>query len=322
MKQKIRQIQGVEITSLQDNYIDVLSMDSSEVVHRPILADHVSEKDMILTASPLAEHGFSAFIRILDTPRDRCMLFDFGGSSHGAAFNANLLGVDLREVSELALSHGHMDHFNGMAALTEKIGKKDLLLTVHPAVFREKRHLKIPGGTNLFFPGLRRNDIRSLDLALNESADPSPMLEGRALFLGQIPRNTSFETGMQNAFYEKGDQVIKDGIEDDTALVFHVRDKGLVVLSGCAHSGIINTIDYARKVTGVEKVFAVMGGFHLTGPEFSPKIQPTIRALKSFEPEFVVPCHCTGRQAVMEIEKEMRKQFLLNMSGTRMSFKA
>jgi len=75
-------------------------------------------------------------------------------------------------------------------------------------------------------------------------------------------------------------------------------------------------------VTGVEKVFAVMGGFHLTGPEFSPKIQPTIRALKSFEPEFVVPCHCTGRQAVMEMEKEMPKQFLLNMSGTRMSFKA
>ncbi|MCU0605068.1 MAG: MBL fold metallo-hydrolase, partial [Desulfobacterales bacterium] len=113
-----------------------------------------------------------------------------------------------------------------------------------------------------------------------------------------------------------------DPIEDDSAVVAHVRGKGLVVLSGCAHSGIVNTVAYAREVTGVERIFAVMGGFHLTGADFEPVIGQTTAALKALDPGYIVPTHCTGRRASVQIEREMPEQFLLNMSGTKMVFAA
>ena len=100
----------------------------------------------------------------------------------------------------------------------------------------------------------------------------------------------------------------------------NVKGKGLIVLSGCAHSGIINTVRYARELTGIDKVFAVMGGFHLSGPKFADIIEPTTNALKEMNPRYVVPTHCSGRNAMMYIEKEMGDKFLLNMVGTKMIF--
>ena len=124
-------------------------------------------------------------------------------------------------------------------------------------------------------------------------------------------------------YYDDEDGQSKwDPIEDDSAIVAHVKGKGLIVLSGCAHSGIINTVKYAQEVTGINKIFVVMGGFHLTGADFEPVIEPTTEALKALDPEYVIPTHCTGRKAVMNIEKEMPDKFLLNMSGTRMVFAA
>jgi 7,8-dihydropterin-6-yl-methyl-4-(beta-D-ribofuranosyl)aminobenzene 5'-phosphate synthase len=94
------------------------------------------------------------------------------------------------------------------------------------------------------------------------------------------------------------------------------------VLSGCAHSGIVNTVAYAREVTGVDPVYAVMGGFHLTGADFEPIIGRTTEALIALNPRYIVPTHCTGRKASMHIEREMPEKFLLNMSGTKMVFAA
>ena len=93
-----------------------------------------------------------------------------------------------------------------------------------------------------------------------------------------------------------------------------------VVVSGCAHSGIINTVNYARQVTGLDRVHAVMGGFHLTGKHFEPVIEPTVQALKELAPDHVIPAHCTGRNAVNCIEREMPGKFRLNMAGTKITF--
>lgn len=93
-----------------------------------------------------------------------------------------------------------------------------------------------------------------------------------------------------------------------------------MILSGCAHAGIINTILYARKVTGIEKVHAVMGGFHLSGALFEPIIDRTAEELKKLAPRYIIPAHCTGRKAIIRIEKEMPDQFILNMAGTKLTF--
>jgi 7,8-dihydropterin-6-yl-methyl-4-(beta-D-ribofuranosyl)aminobenzene 5'-phosphate synthase len=146
------------------------------------------------------------------------------------------------------------------------------------------------------------------------------MLDGALLFLGEIPRRTDFEKGMLRARYEEEGREKFDPIEDDSAVVAHVKGKGLVVLSGCAHSGIVNTVAYAREITEVDEIFAIMGGFHLTGADFEPIIERTTQALKAFNPRYIVPAHCTGRKASMHIEREMPEEFLLNMSGTRMVF--
>jgi len=146
------------------------------------------------------------------------------------------------------------------------------------------------------------------------------LLDGLMLFLGEVPKESDFEKGFLRMHFDEDGQSHWDPIEDDTAIVANVRGKGLVVLSGCAHSGIINTVKHAQKVTGVFDIFAVMGGFHLTGADFEPIIEPTAEALKTLDPDFIIPTHCTGRKATMHLEKEMPDQFLLNMSGTKMVF--
>jgi len=187
--------------------------------------------------------------------------------------------------------------------------------------------LKITDDFKVFFPAFTREKAEAAGVHLVETEKPYPMMEGTILFLGGIPRRTAFEKGAPNLCYEEDGVEKQDPIDDDSALVFNVKNKGLVILSGCAHAGIVNTVEYAREVTGVHEICAVMGGFHLTGADMDAVIAPTTQALKALDPVYIIPTHfipthCTGRAAVMHIEKEMPDKFLLNMSGTRMTFAA
>ena len=311
------QVDKVEIWTLEDNYVDLVSGDNSAVVARAIPV-----KDMQLTNSILAEHGFSAMVVATTKDKPRTMLFDFGCSEDVVARNAAALGVDLTKVEVAALSHGHIDHFGGLAQVAERIGKKGLGLTLHPTAFRRNRYLEPMEGIKLRLPALEEEKIEASGLKVTKAKEPSLLLNGDVLFLGEIPRRTSFEKGLPYAFYEENGQELWDPIEDDTALAMNLGSKGLVVLSGCAHSGIINTVQYAREVTGINKVHAVMGGFHLTGPAFEAIIDDTIESMKQIGPDYVIPTHCTGRKAILAFEQAMPSQFLVNMSGTKLTFAA
>ena len=109
-------------------------------------------------------------------------------------------------------------------------------------------------------------------------------------------------------------------IPDDQAVVINIKGKGLVVVSGCAHAGIINTIKYAQKITGIEPVLGVLGGFHLTGPLFEPVIEPTIKAMKQINPEYIVPMHCTGWDAINRFFSAIPDSCILNTVGTTYRF--
>jgi len=313
----LNELDKLEIMTLQDNYIDVAAFDGTEVVQRAMPL-----KDGEIKNSILAEHGFSAVVTATVDGAARSILFDFGFSPQGAAFNADALGLDLSSIEAMVLSHGHMDHFGGLPALVEKVGKAGVELVLHPQAFRKPRYLKLSETVKVNLPALSREKIADARIAVVESEKPRPLLDGRLLFLGEIPKRTDFEKGFPRMFYDEGGQSKWDPIEDDTAVAALVKGKGLVVLSGCAHSGIINTVKYAREVTGIDKIYAVMGGFHLTGADFEPVIEPTAEALKALDPTYIVPTHCTGRKAVMHLEKEMPDKFLLNMSGTKMVFAA
>lgn len=313
----LKAIDRVEILTLQDNYIDLVAQDSNEVVQRamPLKGGEIKN-------SVLAEHGLSVLITINQADAARALLFDFGFSEHGAAFNAEALDVDLTIVEALALSHGHLDHMGGMKKLVEKIGKPAIPLVLHPEAFRNPRFLKARSGVKAYFPPFTLEDIEASGVTPVETTQPYPMLDGAAVFLGQVPRVTAFEQGAPNLFYEEEGIEKQDLIEDDTAVVFNLKDKGLVIISGCAHSGIVNTVTHAIDVTGIERVWAIMGGFHLSGADVDTVIQPTVDALKQLNPRYIIPTHCTGRQAVLEIEKQMPECFIMNMAGTQLTFAA
>jgi 7,8-dihydropterin-6-yl-methyl-4-(beta-D-ribofuranosyl)aminobenzene 5'-phosphate synthase len=103
---------------------------------------------------------------------------------------------------------------------------------------------------------------------------------------------------------------------DDQCLIINVRDKGLVIITGCGHSGIINTIVHAQALTGIQSVYAVIGGFHLSGELFEPTIPATIAALQEIEPNYIMPGHCTGWLAIHEIARAMPEAFIPNSVGT------
>jgi 7,8-dihydropterin-6-yl-methyl-4-(beta-D-ribofuranosyl)aminobenzene 5'-phosphate synthase len=313
----VNEVDRVEILTLQDNYIEITAMDNSAIVNRA-----TALQNMEFRSSILAEHGFSAVVKTTTGDKTRTLLFDFGFSEIGAAHNARVLGVDLSQVETMALSHGHSDHTGGFDEMMALIGKKGLELTVHPSVFKKPRYLKLGPEFKIHFPKFNREDVEKAGVKVVESREPRPLLDGDVLFLGEVPRRTDFEKGFPIAFCQEGGEEKWDAIEDDTSVVMNVKGKGLVILSGCAHAGIVNTILHAREVTGVDEVYVVMGGFHLSGPLFEGIIGRTTEELKKINPTYVIPTHCTGRKAIMEMEKEMAGAFILNMSGTKLTFAA
>lgn len=308
---KLKAVDKVEIITLQDNYIDITAMDGNAVIERAPFQ---------LNSSIIAEHGFSAVVKATSGNETKTLLFDFGFSADGAARNASILNVDMGQVEVAALSHGHSDHTGGLEKLAAMIGKENIPFAVHPAVFKKPRYLKKGEDSRINFPEFTRERVAKAGLKIAESKEPRLLMDNNCLFLGEVPKKSDFENGLPNAcFLENGNEK-HDIIEDDTSIVMNLKEKGLIILSGCAHSGIVNTILYAREVTGIEKVHAVMGGFHLSGPLFEPIIKRTTDELKKFSPRYVIPAHCTGRKAVLHIEKEMPEQFILNMSGTKLTF--
>ena len=313
-KIKLNELDKVEILSLIDNYIDAMAMDNSKIVKRVGMV-----KDGIANNSIFAEHGFSAIIKTVVNAQSRSMLFDFGFSAEGAVSNAKKLGIDMTAIEEMALSHGHSDHIGSISALTKLIGRKEIRLVVHPHVFAS-RYVKVGKDFRIDFPLLSKEKLEKTGIKVQEAAKPIALLGGSVLFLSEIPRITDFEKGMPNSYYTENGVENNDTLPDDTSLVMNLKGKGLIILSGCAHAGIINTVYHARKVTGINSVYAVMGGFHLSGPHFEPLIGKVIAAFKEINPHYIIPTHCTGRKAINEIEKEFPEKFLLNMSGTTLTF--
>ncbi len=315
---KLVEVDKVEILTLQDNYIDITAMDNSAVIQRasPI-------KDMQLKNSILAEHGFSALVTVHADGKASSLLFDFGFSEDGAARNAEMLGANIGSVKAMVLSHGHPDHTGGFREFSSLIGdRRGIEFVCHPEVFMKLRYLKFGEEFKVYFSEFSKDTVLTEGFLLRETADPYPLMGGQVMFLGEIPRLTDFEKGFPIAHRMEEGKEKWDSIEDDSGIAMYVKDRGLVILTGCAHAGIINTIRHAMTTTGADKVCAVVGGFHLSGPFFEPIIERTTGELKAIDPLYVVPTHCTGRKAVLHIEREMPGKFILNMSGTKLTFSA
>ncbi len=305
------EVDRVEILTVLDLALDLL-MAGSETVRRVDIAGTIGEGRSTLRA----EHGFSSLVTVVRGDRRASFLFDAGLTKDGLLHNLDVLDVRPGDLEAIVLSHGHADHVAGLMGLLSRTGRRRLPLVLHPDAFL-RRKIALPDGREVLLPPPDRRGIEQEGVEILEERGASLLLGDLALVTGQIARTTDFEKGFPVHFAEVDGAWRPDPlIHDDQAVVMNVRDKGLVVLSGCGHAGIINVLRHARAVTGVERIHAVLGGFHLTGRLFEPLIAPTVAALQAIGPELVVPSHCTGWRAVHEIARVLPDAFVPNSVGT------
>lgn len=265
-----------------------------------------------------AEHGFSVLVELTHDDSTCYALFDAGLTPDGLVENMRRLELDPRDVDVVVLSHGHLDHVTGLQGFIEAVGgSANMPAVLHPDAWLERR-LMIPDHGPVEMPALSRRAIESAGFEIIEHPQPSYLLDGALLVTGEVARTTEFETGFPIHDAKRDGQWAPDPlIFDDQALVANIRGKGLLVITGCGHAGIINTVRYARQLTGIDDVHAVMGGFHLTGKLFEPIIPQTVNALVDLAPDIIMPGHCSGWKATHRIAAELPDAFAPNAVGTR-----
>jgi 7,8-dihydropterin-6-yl-methyl-4-(beta-D-ribofuranosyl)aminobenzene 5'-phosphate synthase len=216
----------------------------------------------------------------------------------------------------VVLSHGHFDHAGGFDGLARLLGRSGLPLTVHPAVWTRRRQ-ELPGGQSLELPVLSRGALEREGFTVIERRLPS-LLAGPVLVTGEVDRVTEFEHGMppQHQAWDGHGWRHDPLVIDDQALVVSIRGKGLVVITGCGHAGVVNIIRHAMRLTGVRRLLAVIGGFHLSGPAFEPVIAPTVAALAELAPELIAPGHCTGWRAQHALAAALPRAWVQSSVGT------
>ncbi len=265
----------------------------------------------------MAEHGFSALVTVRRGDSTTTVLFDTGLSPDAMVTNADRLGVDLSAIQAVVLSHGHFDHAGGLAGLAGKQGPRSLPMVVHPMVW-SRRRLAVPGREPEELPTLSKRALEGEGLTVIERRVPSLLVDGSVLITGEVDRTTDFERGMPPAHQAwNGSEWQPDPlIIDDQALVVNLKRQGLVVLTGCAHAGAINILRHAQRLTGIPTVYALVGGFHLSGPAFEPIIGPTVSALTELNPALVVPGHCTGWRAQQALATALPDAWVAGSSGS------
>ncbi|WP_433381062.1 MBL fold metallo-hydrolase [Actinoplanes sp. CA-142083] len=311
-------VDGVHITTLMDNSSDALLPDEG-LVRRWGLAG---------TAGPLAvlpaelaeekqsydflraEHGFSAMLDV----GGRRLLFDTGISRDGLVGNLDRLAIRPDSFETIVFSHGHFDHTMGLNGLADRLGPTNVPVLLHPD-FWLRRRIVSPDRT-LEMPTPSRSAIEGAGFTIVEERQPSFLLDNAVLVTGEVDRTTPFETGMPAAHqaFRDGAWAPDQAVHDDQAVVLHVRDRGLVILTGCGHSGIINIIRYAKRLTGISRLYALLGGFHLRD---GPIVAETVAALVDEAPLVLVPAHCTSWKAQHALAAALPGAFRPNAVGSR-----
>jgi 7,8-dihydropterin-6-yl-methyl-4-(beta-D-ribofuranosyl)aminobenzene 5'-phosphate synthase len=239
-----------------------------------------------------SKHGLSFFIKAKIGDDKVTVLMDTGTSPEALLHNVDAMGVNLGDVDVIALSHGHYDHTGGLLEALKRM-KKRVPVIGHPTVFDPK--LSLMPHLRLIGTPFKASEVEAVGGVPVFASDPVKIADGITT-TGEVPRITAFES-VRGFWTVHNGRFVDDVMLDDQSLVIDVEGKGLVVVAGCAHAGIINTIKYAQKITGNSRVYAVLGGFHLISAD-DKRIQATVNELEKLDLEFVGPCHCTGKKAV------------------------
>jgi len=261
-----------------------------------------------------ANHGFLAEwgISILVEADGLRILVDTG-LSFSAVHNAELLGIDLSTIDRVVISHGHADHTGGIREVLRRSG--EIQIIGHPDIWTSKYVRRSEETEQYCGIPFSREELESLGAHFNLETKPV-YINDRIMTTGEIPMLTSYEKIENNLFVKEGGILQPDKLADDLALIINT-DFGLVVILGCAHRGIINTLRHAQSLTGNETVYAVIGGTHLYRAS-EERIEKTIADLKQMGIQKLGVSHCTGFLAASRLAGEFKDVFFLNNAGTRL----
>lgn len=317
----LRPVDALHVTTLIDNASDLLLPDEGPA-HRwgpsgssgPLPVPNGMAVGGRSVDYLRAEHGFSALVETKFDDRSHRVLYDAGSTPDGLIGNLDRLGLSPDTFEAIVFSHGHFDHVMGLDGIARRLGRTNLPLLVHPG-FWSRRRLVLPS-LGFEFPTPSRAAIEGVGFVVVEDRQPSLVLDDLLLVTGEIDRTTDFETGMPPSHETWCDGAWKtdQAVRDDQALVAHVRDKGLVVLTGCGHAGIVNIVRHVIRLTRIDRVHAVLGGFHLRE---GPAVAATVAALVSMQPNVVVPAHCTSGTAQQAMAVGLPEAYCPNALGTR-----
>jgi 7,8-dihydropterin-6-yl-methyl-4-(beta-D-ribofuranosyl)aminobenzene 5'-phosphate synthase len=310
-KPRIVEVDKLAITIIADNYYDALRADA--VIGKRYRAT--------VEKSIHAEHGLSYYVETVSGGQASSFMFDYGVDARGVLRNMQLLGINLGKVDGMGLSHGHWDHWGALVEIlkaNQGTIPRGTPFYVGEEAFSERFSVR-SGSEPRSIGKLNRQAVESQGVfKIVEVTDPTEVLKG-GYYTGRIERVTDYEKVPATFYIKRGEKLEHDQFPGEQALFFIVRGKGLVVLAGCAHPGIVNTVKHAQKLAGGQKIHAILGGFHLvtSKPEI---VQRTVADIKALSPDYIVPTHCTGFEAIALFQKEMPKQFVLNTAGTKYDF--
>ncbi len=321
------------LTNVVDNIYDIFAKGGR--------LDAVTVQRTPIGATPLlAEHGLAYHLESSRGGERREILLDFSLTDWSLFNNYRALKLDPFAADALILSHGHLDHYGALPALASAgQGKLRPGLTVYAGGEDTFCHRVVVTPAATIDQGqLDRPALEARGLKVVLAKQPS-VVAGQAFTSGQIARLTDFEKppgaarlragaadsacspthfGLVKVEARSGD-LVTDSFQGEHATALNVKDRGLVVITSCGHAGVINSVRQVQKATGIEKVHAIVGGFHLA-PAPEEIVAKTVAAFKAINPDYIVPSHCTGLNTIMAVYREMPGKLIMPSTGTRVIF--
>jgi 7,8-dihydropterin-6-yl-methyl-4-(beta-D-ribofuranosyl)aminobenzene 5'-phosphate synthase len=256
-----------------------------------------------------AKHGLSIKTEVKEGDKWFSFLVDTGPDSEVLLHNAKILKADLKKTEAIFLSHGHHDHTGGLVGVLDQVSQR-IPIIAHPRVFEPK--LKFKPALTYIGSRFGRSEVERSGGAILLSRNPVTLMDGVST-TGEVERVTPYEK-VKGYWTISRERFMKDAMVDDQSLIFNLEGKGLAIVSGCAHAGIVNTVLHSKKVMGTDRIHALIGGFHLAGAD-NERIRLTVEELIKIDPEIINPCHCTGGKAVKMLKKAFGDRYAKPRTG-------